>query len=251
MKLLVVTLALSCLSGCGVERAVLSLATDQLWTAEPRPKVRVAKRPRSNPTPIHDTAPELALPPWNLPVPRPSQMLQYALPPPQLFKTVSPSVYTVLEQTTALATSHDPRCAELELCDCRVPLLALYRTPLSELPPAAPTSAGTSLPNQLLHVRLRRGATASGTGGRVGPTSNDEWGPRPIGDPSPLASLLASAACGAAAVHVEASAGLRSSLWTTPNLRRAPLPSRRHRGLIDVDQSLLATSLFLMGAIPG
>jgi S1-C subfamily serine protease len=105
MKLSVVALALSCLSGCGVERAVLSLASDQQWTTEPRPKVRVAKRPSSNPIRIHDKAPELALPPWNVPLPRPSQMLQYALPPPQLFKAVSPSVYTVLGQTSARATS--------------------------------------------------------------------------------------------------------------------------------------------------
>jgi hypothetical protein len=57
------------------------------------------------------------------------------------------------------------------------------------------------------------------------------------------------AATASAAAHVVASAGLRSSLRTTPNLRRAPWPSTRHRGLIDVDQSLLATSLFLKSAI--
>ena len=105
MKLSVVALALFCLSGCGVERAVLSLASDQEWTAEPRPKVRAAKRPGASPTRIYAMAPELALPPWNVPLPRPLQLLQYALPPPQLFKTVSPSVYTVLGQTAALATS--------------------------------------------------------------------------------------------------------------------------------------------------
>jgi serine protease Do len=92
MKLSVVVLALFCLSGCGVERAVLSLASDQQWTTEPRPKVRAARRPSLSPPRIHDKAPELALPP-------------YALPPPQLFKAVSPSVYTVLGQTSARATS--------------------------------------------------------------------------------------------------------------------------------------------------
>jgi hypothetical protein len=76
MKLSVVALALSCLSGCGAERAILSLASDQEWTAEPRPKVRAAKPPRSNLTSVHQKAPELALPPWNVPLSRPSQVLQ-------------------------------------------------------------------------------------------------------------------------------------------------------------------------------
>ena len=105
MKLPVVALALSCLSGCAAERTILSLAPDQQWTAKPRPKVRVAKLPGSNPTSIHDKAPELALPPWNVPLPRPSQELQHALPPPLLFKTTSPAVYAVLGLATARATS--------------------------------------------------------------------------------------------------------------------------------------------------
>jgi len=105
MKLSLVALALSCLSGCAAERAILSLAPDQQWAAEPRPKVRVAKLPGSNPTSVHDKAPEVALPPWKVPLPRPSRVLQYALPPPQLFKTASPAVYAVLGQATALATS--------------------------------------------------------------------------------------------------------------------------------------------------
>jgi len=105
MKLPVVALALS-LSGCAAaEHAILSLASDQQSAAKPRPKVRVAKLPASNPTSIHDKAPELALPPWNVPLPRPSRVLQYALPPPLLFKTASPAVYAVLGQATALATS--------------------------------------------------------------------------------------------------------------------------------------------------
>jgi S1-C subfamily serine protease len=105
MKLPVVALALS-LSGCAAaEHAILGLAPDQQWVAKPRPKVRVAKLPASNPTSIHDKAPELALPPWNVPLPRPSRVLQYALPPPLLFKTASPAVYAVLGQATALATS--------------------------------------------------------------------------------------------------------------------------------------------------
>jgi len=54
---------------------------------------------------MHDKAPELALPPWSVPLPRPSQELQYALPPPLLFKIASPAVYAVLGQATALATS--------------------------------------------------------------------------------------------------------------------------------------------------
>jgi S1-C subfamily serine protease len=105
MKLSLIALALSCLTGCGAERVILSLASDQQWTAEPRPKVRVAKPPRSNPTSVHYNAPELALPPWNVPLPRPSRVLRYALPPPQLFKTASPAVYAVLGQSTGHATS--------------------------------------------------------------------------------------------------------------------------------------------------
>src|SRR5262245_1731410 len=104
MKLSVVALAL-CLSGCGAERAILSLASDQEWTAKPRPKVRLAKSPRSNLKRVHDKVPELALPPWNVPLTRPSLVLQYALSPPQLFKTASPAVYAVLGQATALPTS--------------------------------------------------------------------------------------------------------------------------------------------------
>jgi serine protease Do len=105
MKLSLVAVALFCLSGCGAERVILSLASDQQFTAEPRPKVRVAKPPRSMPTSVHDKAPELALPPWNVPLPRPSRVLRDALPPTQLFKIVSPAVYAVLGQATALATS--------------------------------------------------------------------------------------------------------------------------------------------------
>jgi S1-C subfamily serine protease len=105
MKLPVVALALS-LSGCAAaENAILSLAPDQQWVAKPRPKVRIAKFPGSNPTSLHDKAPELALPPWNVPLPRPSRVLQYPLPTPLLFKTASPAVYAVLGQATALATS--------------------------------------------------------------------------------------------------------------------------------------------------
>jgi len=81
--------------------------------------------------------------------------------------------------------------------------------------------------------------TTSGSGGRVAPTSNDAGDPRPIEDPSPLAN----ADHGAVAL-VDASAVLRSSLWTTPNLRRGLLPSTRHPGLTDVDQSWHATSRF-------
>jgi len=105
MKLSVVVLALS-LNGCAApEEANLGLAPDQRWVARPRPKVRVAKLPGSNPTSIHKKVPELGLPPWNAPLPRPSRVLQYALPPPLLFKTASPAVYAVLGKATDLATS--------------------------------------------------------------------------------------------------------------------------------------------------
>ena len=104
MKFPVVALALS-LSGCAAGPAILSLVPNQHSAAKPRPKARVAKLPGSNPTSMHDKAPELALPPWSVPLPRPSQELQYALPPPLLFKIASPAVYAVLGQATALATS--------------------------------------------------------------------------------------------------------------------------------------------------
>jgi hypothetical protein len=103
MKLSVLALALSCLSGCAAEHTVLNLASES--AAKPRHKARVAKVPGSTRTSIHDKAPELALPQWNVPLPRPSRVLQYALPPPVLFKTASPAVYAVLGQATALATS--------------------------------------------------------------------------------------------------------------------------------------------------
>jgi hypothetical protein len=77
MKLSVLALALSCLSSCAAERAILNLASES--AAKPRHKARVAKVPGSNPTSIHDKAPELALPQWNVPLPRPSRVLQYAL----------------------------------------------------------------------------------------------------------------------------------------------------------------------------
>jgi len=105
MKLPMVALALS-LSGCAAaEHAILSLASDQQSAAKPRRKVRIAKLPGSTPTSLHNKAPELALPPWKVPLPRPSRVLQYALPTPLLFKAASPAVYAVLGQATALATS--------------------------------------------------------------------------------------------------------------------------------------------------
>lgn len=100
MKLSLLVPALFCLTGCGAERAIVSLASDQYWTAEPRRKVSVAKPPRSNPTSVHDNAPEIGLPPWNVPLSRPSRVLQHALSPPQLFKTASPAVYAVLGQNS-------------------------------------------------------------------------------------------------------------------------------------------------------
>jgi len=55
MKLSVLALALSCLSSCAAERAILNLASES--AAKPRHKARVAKVPGSNPTSIHDKAP--------------------------------------------------------------------------------------------------------------------------------------------------------------------------------------------------
>lgn len=69
-----------------------------------------------------------------------------------------------------------------------------------------PTGAGDGLLiNRLLQVRVP--ATTSGTGGRVGPTSND------AGDPSPIAVLDANADLAAAPAQT---AEPRSRLLTSP-----------------------------------
>src|SRR5262249_22206427 len=81
-----------------------------------------------------------------------------------------------------------------------------------------------------LQVRDRRAVTTSGTGDRVGPTSNDG------GDPSPIAAGLFANADRAPAPPE--TVGLRSPLWAAPKLCRTPRPSTRHRGLTDGDQSL-------------
>jgi hypothetical protein len=68
-----------------------------------------------------------------------------------------------------------------------------------------PTSAGAGLPNRPLQVAVP--ATTSGTGGRVGPTSND------AADPSPIADFLANADHAVAPAETTAP---RSGLLATP-----------------------------------
>jgi hypothetical protein len=97
-----------------------------------------------------------------------------------------------------------------------------------------PPGAGANLLSRLFQVRNGSTITTSGIGGRVDPTSNDAGDQRQIGDPSPVASLLANADRGAAlgapepsrtpelasgtasATATAPAAALRSSSWVAP-----------------------------------
>src|SRR4051794_33269597 len=120
-----VALVLSCLGGCAVaERALLALATEQLRAGpvlglapaqenrtperafDVRPKPKIAKPPK--PQPVMASVPEPILPPWTIPAPKPSRALGYSLTPSELFKRLSPSVYTIAvlnSQGSAVAVS--------------------------------------------------------------------------------------------------------------------------------------------------
>jgi serine protease Do len=67
----------------------------------PRPKI--AKPPK--PEPAVARIPEPSLPPWSIPAPKPSQTLRYTLPPSELFKRLSQSVYTVLGKASEVPSS--------------------------------------------------------------------------------------------------------------------------------------------------
>jgi serine protease Do len=120
-----VALVLSCLGGCtAAERVALMLAPEQL-RASPvvglvpvqqertteralavRPKPKIAKPPK--PQPVMASVPEPILPPWTIPAPKPSRAHRYSLTPSELFKRLSPSVYTVAmlnSQGSAVAVS--------------------------------------------------------------------------------------------------------------------------------------------------
>lgn len=112
VSLLPFALVLSCLGGCAAaHQAVLALATEQLRAGQVlglspaqqggtperavdlRPKPKIVKPPR--PQPVMASVPELILPPWTIPAPKPSRALAYSLTPSELFKKLSPSVYTI------------------------------------------------------------------------------------------------------------------------------------------------------------
>ena len=99
-----VALVLPCLSGCAAERAVLNLALHQQAATASRPKAKPVKLPRAGPPIIQVSAPEPVLPPWTVPLPKPSRVLKYTLSPTELFKKVSPAVYAVFGQGTQKAT---------------------------------------------------------------------------------------------------------------------------------------------------
>src|SRR5262245_59479968 len=56
-------------------------------------KSKIVKPPKPEPAVVR--MPEPSLPPWSVPAPKPSRTLRYALPPNELFKRLSQSVYTV------------------------------------------------------------------------------------------------------------------------------------------------------------
>ena len=107
---LAVPFALCCLSGCAsAEIDIGALVPDQLraWpelglapvqhdrTPEPSavPKPKIARQQKLQPS--LGSVPEPNLPPWATPAPKPQRVLQSNLAPSELFKNLSPSVYTV------------------------------------------------------------------------------------------------------------------------------------------------------------
>jgi serine protease Do len=117
---LLVVLALSCLGGCAAaDKFALALAPDQLLSLAPnqqnratRPALDVRAKPK-NTKPLQRqpdvaSSPEPILPAWTNPPQRPSRVLRYSLEPSELFKRVSPSIYTVTavgSQGSAVAIS--------------------------------------------------------------------------------------------------------------------------------------------------
>lgn len=99
-----------CLAGCAeAQQTISGFVSDQtrglppLGLAPVQPdritertsatKTKIVK-PRK-PEPAVVRMPEPSLPPWSVPAPKPSRTLRYALPPSELFKRLSQSVYTV------------------------------------------------------------------------------------------------------------------------------------------------------------
>jgi serine protease Do len=66
-------------------------------------KVKSLQPPK--PEPAVARIPEPSLPPWSIPAPKPSRTLRYTMPPSELFKRLSQSVYTVLGQASEVPLS--------------------------------------------------------------------------------------------------------------------------------------------------
>jgi serine protease Do len=119
---LFVVLALSCLGGCAAaDKFALALAPDQLLSLAPvpvqqvsatKPVPEVRAKPKKTktlePQPDVTSVPEPILPSWTIPAQKPARLLRYSLEPSELFKRVSPSIYTVAavgSQGSAVAIS--------------------------------------------------------------------------------------------------------------------------------------------------
>jgi serine protease Do len=102
-----VVLALSCLGGCtAADKFALALGSDPLSTPAPVKQARAAKpafeaRPKpkntqsSNLQPLPSSVSAPVLPAWTIPVERPSKTQRHSLATSELFKRLSPSIYTV------------------------------------------------------------------------------------------------------------------------------------------------------------
>ena len=102
-----VGLALSCLGGCtAADKFALALGSDPLSSPAPVKQARAAKpafeaRPKpkntqsSNLQPVPSSVSAPVLPAWTIPVERPSKTQGYSLATSELFKKLSPSIYTV------------------------------------------------------------------------------------------------------------------------------------------------------------
>ena len=82
---------------------LVSFQPDRTTERASATKTKVVKPPK--PEPAIARMPEPSLPPWSIPVSKPSRTLRYAPPPSELFKRLSQSVYTVLGQASQVPSS--------------------------------------------------------------------------------------------------------------------------------------------------
>ena len=99
-----------CLAGCAQAQQTISgfvsdpfqgspalglvpIQPDRITERASATKTKIVKPPKPEPAVVRN--PEPSLPPWSVPAPKPSRTLRYALPPNELFKRLSQSVYTV------------------------------------------------------------------------------------------------------------------------------------------------------------